>query len=76
MEHIATQKLLTQDPWAAPIPEQEIAGEVLIEKYAKDGEKTIQEVRRRVAAALAAVEPEARRDHWEQRFLEIGRAHV
>ena len=25
MEHIATQKLLTQDPWAAPIPEQEIA---------------------------------------------------
>src|SRR6476659_7657737 len=51
-------------------PAQEISGEVLIEKYAKGGEKTAEEVRARVARALAAVEPEARRAHWEARFLE------
>ena len=70
MEHIASHTLLTQDPWAAPIPEQEIAGEVLIEKYAKDGERTVREVRQRVARALAAVEPEDKRDYWEQKFVE------
>ena len=70
MEHIPSNTLLAPDPWAAPIPEQEIAGEVLIEKYAKDGERTVQEVRWRVARALAAVESEDRRDYWEQRFLE------
>jgi ribonucleoside-diphosphate reductase alpha chain len=50
--------------------EQEISAEVLIEKYAKGGERTLAEVRRRVARALAAVEPEDKRAHWEAKFLE------
>ena len=70
MEQLATQTLLTPDPWAATIPEQEIAGEVLIEKYAKDNERTVREVRMRVARALAAVEPLNKRAYWEKKFLE------
>jgi ribonucleoside-diphosphate reductase alpha chain len=54
----------------ARLPAQEISTEVLVEKYAKDGERTIREVRARVAKALAAVETEDRRAHWEARFLE------
>ena len=38
------------------LPAQEISTEVLVEKYAKDGETTIREVRARVAKALAANE--------------------
>ena len=48
---------------------QDICRDTLIEKYAKDGETSIAEVRRRVARALAAAEPEDRRAHWERRFL-------
>ena len=45
---------------AAELPPQAICEEVLLEKYAKGGERTVDEVRRRVARALAAVErPEA-----------------
>lgn len=47
---------------------QEISIEVLIEKYAKNGEITIPEVRRRVAKALASVEAE-RKDYWEEVFF-------
>ena len=50
-------------------PEQEISREVLVEKYAKGDESTLNEVRERVARALAAVEPEAKRSYWEARFL-------
>ena len=53
------------------LADQPICAEVLIEKYAKDGEASVQEVRRRVARALAAVEPEEQRAHWERRFLEV-----
>src|SRR4249920_3193154 len=54
----------------APLPEQEISGEVLVEKYAKGQERTVEDVRRRVARALALAEPEKRRAHWEARFVE------
>ena len=43
---------------AAALESQEISREVLIEKYAKNGEQTPAEVRRRVAHALAANEKE------------------
>ena len=52
-----------------PLPEQEISVEVLIEKYAKGQEISVHDVRRRVARALAAVEEEKQRPHWEARFL-------
>src|SRR3954447_12860828 len=55
---------------ATALPTQDISSEVLLEKYAKDGESTAREVRARVAHALAAIEPEARRAHWEAKFLE------
>ena len=51
-------------------PPQEISGEVLTEKYAKGNEANVAEVRLRVARALAAVEPEERRAHWERQFYE------
>ena len=49
---------------------QEISDEVLIEKYAKGNERTVHEVRQRVARALASIETEEQRAHWEARFLE------
>lgn len=55
---------------ATTLAPQEICTEVLIEKYAKNGETEIHEVRARVARALAAVETEDRRAHWEAKFLE------
>ena len=55
---------------AANLPMQEISGEVLVEKYAKGDEQTVAEVRRRVARALAAIETEDKRAHWEAKFLE------
>ena len=53
---------------AADLPEQEICGEVLQEKYAKGAERTVHEVRRRVARALAMAEAEDKRAHWEKQF--------
>ncbi|HRP24535.1 adenosylcobalamin-dependent ribonucleoside-diphosphate reductase [Thauera sp.] len=60
----------TVKPSAANLPMQEISGEVLVEKYAKGDEQTVAEVRRRVARALAAIESEDKRTHWEAKFLE------
>ncbi len=49
---------------------QEISGEVLIEKYAKGNERSVHDVRDRVARALAAIENEDKRALWHQRFLD------
>src|SRR6476646_4923231 len=51
------------------VAEQEISRETLVEKYAKDGETTVEAVRRRVARALAQAEPEEKRAKWEKRFF-------
>src|SRR5947207_1733866 len=57
-------------PVAEAIPEQAICREALLEKYAKDKEQTIADVRARVGRAPAAAEREDERAHWEQRFYE------
>lgn len=48
---------------------QDISIEVLIEKYAKNGEKSIREVRARVATALAQVEEPKQRKKYAEEFL-------
>ena len=53
----------------AALPPQAISEEVLLEKYAKGEERTIEDVRRRVARALAAVEAPDKRAQWEEAFF-------
>lgn len=60
-------------PAPAALPPQPISAEVLLEKYAKGDERTLDEVRLRVARALAAVEAPEQRALWEQRFVEAQR---
>ena len=55
---------------ARALPAQPISAEVLRDKYAKGDEKTIDDVLGRVARALAEAEPEDRRAHWQERFLQ------
>src|SRR5687768_8046640 len=55
--------------FAATMPPQEVSVDVLREKYAKNEETSIAEVRARVARALAAYEAEPLRAEMEQRFL-------
>jgi len=57
----------------AALPPQAISAEVLAEKYAKGDERTVDEVRLRVARALAAVEAPEQRALWEQRFVDAQR---
>src|SRR5713226_8875492 len=57
-------------PVAEAIPDQPICREALLEKYAKDKEQTMADVRARVARALGAAEREDKRAHWERRFYE------
>ncbi|HEY1131206.1 MAG TPA: adenosylcobalamin-dependent ribonucleoside-diphosphate reductase [Roseateles sp.] len=54
----------------ADLPVQDISSEVLIEKYAKGGEQTPDELRERVARALSAAEKPAERARWAAAFLE------
>ncbi|MBR0564968.1 adenosylcobalamin-dependent ribonucleoside-diphosphate reductase [Azoarcus sp. L1K30] len=63
-----TQNTVKAD--ASTLAMQEISGEVLIEKYAKGDEQSVHAVRQRVARALAAIEAEDKRIHWEAKFLE------
>ncbi|MDQ6872919.1 MAG: adenosylcobalamin-dependent ribonucleoside-diphosphate reductase, partial [Gemmatimonadota bacterium] len=60
--NVATQ------PAKPGLPAQAISEEVLLEKYAKGDERTIDDVRRRVARALAAVELPEQRAVWEESF--------
>ena len=50
------------------LPPQQVSIDVLLEKYAKGGEQSIDEVRRRVAHALAGIEADPA--HWEPLFLQ------
>src|SRR5690349_23554676 len=53
---------------------QEICRDTLLEKYAKGDEASVDEVRARVARALAAAEAPEKRAHWERRFLQAQEA--
>ena len=67
----AAAKASAEAGTGAGVPQpQEISGEVLLEKYAKGHEANVTEVRQRVALALASVETEERRSHWEKQFLD------
>ncbi len=65
------QKALTEQS-ASPstLAAQPISAEVLIEKYSKGDETTIEQVNQRVARALAQAELPEQRSLWEQRFAE------
>ncbi len=51
------------------LPPQPISEDVLAEKYLKDGERSIDDLYRRVARALASVEAQPLRAEWEAKFL-------
>ncbi|MFM2399319.1 MAG: hypothetical protein RL341_1476, partial [Pseudomonadota bacterium] len=53
---------------AVALPAQQVSRDVLLEKYAKDGETSIEQIRMRVAHALAVVETDP--DHWAKLFYE------
>jgi ribonucleoside-diphosphate reductase alpha chain len=55
---------------AVELAAQAISADVLRDKYAKGDEKTIDDVHRRVARALAQAERDDERAHWQARFHE------
>ena len=60
-------------PPAAALPAQAISAEVLLEKYAKGTENTLDDLRLRVARALAEAESPDQRTAWTERFLDAQR---
>jgi ribonucleoside-diphosphate reductase alpha chain len=64
VKHVAKQKA----PAAPRLAPQAISEDVLLEKYAKGDERTIEDVQRRVARALAAFERPDKRALWEDAF--------
>src|SRR5262245_60283658 len=61
----------------APMPAQAICVDVLLEKYAKGSERSVEDVRRRVASALVAVEkPIARRAREEAFYRAQARGFI
>jgi ribonucleoside-diphosphate reductase alpha chain len=54
------------DPALAP---QAISTDVLLEKYAKGSESSVEDIHQRVSRALASVESPADRGHWQKQFL-------
>ena len=59
---------------AATLSAQPISQEVLLEKYAKGDERSVDDVRARVARALASIEAPALRTQWESRFFDAQRS--
>jgi len=57
------------EPPSGTLPAQEVSLDVLREKYARGNETTIEDVQRRIARALAALEPLPQRADHERRFL-------
>ena len=60
-------------PSRANLPPQAISAEVLAEKYAKGHEATLDDVRQRVARALAEAEAPEQRAAWAAKFLDAQR---
>jgi ribonucleoside-diphosphate reductase alpha chain len=59
---------------AAGLPAQAAGLQVLRARYAGPGERSADDVRRRVARALAEAEPDSDRAAWAERFLQAQRA--
>ncbi len=69
MHHVSAAAFEPISPSLSSLPPQPISLEVLLEKYAKGDEQTLEAVRERVAQALAQAEDPAMRAHWQERFL-------